>query len=437
MNHRKYNSPFSNRYEDEAMSYVFSDEHKYTIWRYLWYVLANEERKLGAPITADQVKEIGNAIKIGIDYGKVKEYEDEIHHDVMAHLKFLGDQCPGAKPILHLGATSCYITDNTDVIIMNRALNLVLTKLNLLVDAIADFAEDYADVETVAYTHFQVAQPKKKKKRACLWLNDFLTDIDEVKHQKSKLKTIGCKGATGNMSGTIRLFNNDLKKARVLDENICKCIGIPPVAVSGQTYSRKQDYRVMQSISGIAQSASKMATDIRLLSGLGEIREGFGENQVGSSAMPYKKNPIECEKITSISRYVISNVQNTAITSATQWLERTLDDSANRRIVIADTFMAISEVLNCCINVVDNLDVNSDLARSKVEENKDKFMSEFSMIEQVKKGGDRQEIHEQLRQDFMSGAYPKIYVDNSILSGSASFDVKTFLEKYEQQRQKT
>lgn len=426
-----YTSPFSSRYLDSDMAEIFSDGYKYYQWRKLWLILAQEEKELGAPISQEQIDEIEEHLS-ELDLERAAEIEKQTRHDVVAHLQLLGEQCPKAKPILHLGVTSCYITDNADAVIMYTAMAKIYHRLTDLINELKAFAGTYAGLETVAYTHFQVAQPTTIGKRACLWLRDFDEDRDELLHQSINFKTLGCKGATGNMSGTICLFDGDVEKARTLDARICKRLNLQSAPITSQTYSRKQDFRVLQVLSQIAQSASKFATDIRLLSNTGEIHEGFGEKQVGSSAMPYKKNPITCEKITSLSRFVIVNLQNAAFTAASQWLERTLDDSANRRVIIAEMFLATAEILNSCISVVQGLTVDKEKIDANLGDNIDKFYSEIMMTEGAKHGADRQELHELLREKYTNRDHvaKDDYVFSDIrLSGSAEDDVKQFLER--------
>ena len=384
------------RYASLDMIGIF--EQKYYLWRKLWYSLAYNERELGVDISKEQLMEMKSHI-YDIDWTRAAQLELETHHDVVAHLRTYAEACPTAAPIIHLGATSCYITDNADMIMMRDAIDLIKARLKILIDDLCDFAETMAEVEITGRTHFQPAQPTTVGKRATMWLQDFATDLENLKYQYDNLRPLGCKGATGTCDSFLKLFDGNPVTVRQLDRNICHEFGFKdPVDVAGQTYSRKQDFYVLQVLSGIAQSASKMATDIRLMSGLGEIYEEFTETQVGSSAMPYKKNPMLCERICGLSRLVICGLQNAAITASSQWLERSLDDSANRRILIPEMFMGTDAVISTCIKVVEGLYVNDDVIDRNLMLQRPWAASEGILMTCVSRGGDRQKLHEKLRQ---------------------------------------
>lgn len=398
MDHESYHSPFEDRYKGEYTSVIFSDDNRYTTWRYLWMCLAEAEQKCGLPISDEQIQEMRNHIS-DIPYDRVAEIEAETHHDVVAHLRAYAEQCPKAAPIMHLGATSCYITDNTDVVLMDMAMKNLMCDLEHLIGTLAYTASLYKNTEMVGRTHFQPAQPVTLGKRCAMWLQDFQTDFDNLKTQNRQLRMLGCRGATGTADSFLQLFDGNADKVEQMEKYIINKMGFRRAfTVSGQTYTRKQDYYVLQVLSGIAQSASKFATDIRLLAGLGEVSEGFGEKQVGSSAMPYKKNPITCEKICGLSRYVIVGVQNAAITASSQWLERTLDDSSNRRVVIPEMFIATETILNLCEEVLDRLVVDYECIYGYLEDHRDKAMVEGVLAESVRRGRNRQRLHEILRQ---------------------------------------
>lgn len=403
MNRSTYQSPFMDRYTGKETSKIFSPDHRYTTWRRLWIILAEAEKKCGLPITDDQILQMMDNME-KIPYSRVSEIESETHHDVVAHIRAFAEQCPDAAPIIHLGATSCYITDNTDVILMREAIDVLSYKLIALTELLERQAMLLKDVPTVGRTHFQPAQPITIGKRIVTWSQDFDMDFNNLVYQKSHMKILGCRGATGTADSFLKLFNGDERKVDKLEQYITNCIGIGnPFTISGQTYSRKQDYYVLQVLSGIAQSAYKFATDVRLLSGLGEVYEPFGNNQVGSSAMPYKKNPIMCEKICGLSRYVMFGVQNAALTASSQWLERTLDDSSNRRIVIPEMFIATEVILNTCKEVASGMVWNFDTTREHVDSHRNNSMVEGILTEGVKRGGNRQVLHEKLREYVMSG----------------------------------
>ena len=392
-----YESPLSSRYASEEMLYLFSADKKFSTWRKLWVALARAEMELGLPVTQEQVDELEAHI-YDIDYEKAAAWEKKLRHDVMAHVHTYGELCPKAMPIIHLGATSCYVGDNTDVILMREALLLVRDKLVQVLDALAKFAREYKALPTLGFTHFQAAQLVTVGKRAALWMNDLLLDLEEVEHRISTLKLLGSKGTTGTQASFLELFNGDHEKVKELERKIAKEMGFGGVVpVSGQTYSRKMDYSVLSVLSGIAQSASKFATDMRLLCHLKEVEEPFEKNQIGSSAMPYKRNPMRCERICSLARYVIVDAGNPAVTAATQWFERTLDDSANKRISVPEAFLAVDAILNIYRNVASGLVVHPKVIEKHVLEELPFMASENIMMDAVVRGGDRQELHERIR----------------------------------------
>ena len=392
-----YESPLSSRYASEEMLYLFSADKKFSTWRKLWVALARAEMELGLPVTQEQVDELEAHI-YDIDYEKAAQWEKKLRHDVMAHVHTYGELCPKAMPIIHLGATSCYVGDNTDVILMREGLILVRNKLVQVLDALAKFAREYKALPTLGFTHFQAAQLVTVGKRASLWMNDLLLDLEEVEHRISTLKLLGSKGTTGTQASFLELFNGDHEKVKELERKIAAEMGFDGVVpVSGQTYSRKMDYSVLSVLSGIAQSASKFATDMRLLCHLKEVEQPFEKNQIGSSAMPYKRNPMRCERICSLARYVIVDAGNPAVTSATQWFERTLDDSANKRISVPEAFLAVDAILNIYRNVASGLVVHPKVIEKHVLEELPFMASENIMMDAVVRGGDRQELHERIR----------------------------------------
>lgn len=394
MDRRFYTSPFTERYGTQEMREIFSDKQRHMLWRNLWYNLARAEYECGAPITDSQLLEIGAAFFEPINYTKARDYEDKTHHDVVAHLMEFSDHCPNSKGVLHLGATSCYISDNADIIIMSAALENVKCCLGNIIRFLTDKAINGAAIPLVGRTHLQKAQLTTVGKRICMWINDLVIDYDMIEYVQDNIKMLGCKGATGSQSSLYTLYDGDYNKALITDEIIGSSYGMDIVDISGQTYTRKYDSMVANVLSQIAQSASKMATDIRLMSAFGEMYEGFGKEQVGSSAMPYKRNPITCEKICGISRYVICNSQNMAITASTQWLERTLDDSSNKRLVIAELFLGISEVLRCIEKLVNGgLIINEEMCCEHAEEHSKMASLEDDIIKNVMNGGDRLEDH--------------------------------------------
>lgn len=392
-----YESPLSSRYASDEMQYIFSPDKKFSTWRRLWVALARAEMELGLPITPAQVEEL-EAHLTDIDYEAAAQYEKKLRHDVMAHVHTYGECCPNAMPIIHLGATSCYVGDNTDIILMREALCLVRDKLVRVLDALARFADQYKALPTLGFTHFQPAQLVTVGKRATLWMNELLMDLDEVDYRISHLQLLGSKGTTGTQASFLELFEGDHEKCRELERKVAHEMGFSStVPVSGQTYSRKVDTAVLSTLSGIAQSASKFATDLRLLCHLKEIEEPFEKSQIGSSAMPYKRNPMRCERICSLARYVIVDAGNPAVTAATQWFERTLDDSANKRISVPEAFLAVDAILNIYENVCSGLVVHEKVILRHILEELPFMASENIMMDAVKRGGDRQKLHERIR----------------------------------------
>ena len=393
----RYQSPLSERYASKEMQYIFSPDMKFKTWRKLWIALAETEAELGLPITEEQIAEL-KAAKDDINYDVAKAREKEVRHDVMSHVYAYGQQCPTAKGIIHLGATSCYVGDNTDVIIMREALYLVRKKLLNVISELAKFADTYKELPTLAFTHFQPAQPTTVGKRASLWLNDLVMDLSDVDYMISQLKLLGSKGTTGTQASFLELFDGDHEKCKEADRRIAQKMGFDACyPVSGQTYSRKLDTRVLNVVASIAQSAHKFSNDIRLLQHLKEIEEPFEKSQIGSSAMAYKRNPMRSERIASLSRYVMIDVLNPAITAATQWFERTLDDSANKRLSVPEAFLAIDGVLDLYMNVVDGLVVYPKVIEQRLMSELPFMATENIMMDAVKRGGDRQELHERIR----------------------------------------
>lgn len=397
MNKNIYESPLSSRYASDEMQYIFSPDKKFSTWRRLWIALARAEMELGLPVTQEQIDEMESHIT-DIDYELAAQKEKELRHDVMAHIHTYGTLCPKAMPIIHLGATSCYVGDNTDVIIMREGLYLIRDQLVRVLNNLAQFADKYKALPTLGFTHFQAAQLVTVGKRATLWMNDLLMDLDEVDYRIANLKLLGCKGTTGTQASFMELFEGDNEKCKELDRRIAKEMGFAAsVPVSGQTYSRKVDSAILNTLSGIAQSASKFATDVRLLCHLKEVEEPFESKQIGSSAMPYKRNPMRCERICSLARYVMADAANPTFTAATQWFERTLDDSANKRISVPEAFLAVDAILNIYANVSAGLVVHEKVIEKHVMEELPFMASENIMMDAVKRGGNRQELHEQIR----------------------------------------
>ena len=404
MPHDRYISPFSTRYASDEMQYIFSDDNKYRTWRRLWIALAKAEQRQGLAITDEQIAEL-EAHKDDINYEEAAAREKLVRHDVMSHVYAYGLQCPKAKGIIHLGATSCYVGDNTDVIIMRQGLELVRGKLIGVLSNLAKFAETYKDMPCLAYTHCQPAQLTTVGKRATLWMNEFYMDVQEIEHQAASLSLRGVKGTTGTQASFMELFGGNAEKVKAVEADVCAQMGFDKVVpVCGQTYSRKVDYNVLSALGGLAQSAMKMATDIRLLANFKEMEEPFEKNQIGSSAMPYKRNPMRCERICALARYLMIDVLNPAMTAGTQWFERTLDDSANKRIAMAEGFLAADAILNILLNVSDGLVVYPKVVRSRVMAELPFMASENIMMKAVKKGGDRQELHERLREHAVAAA---------------------------------
>lgn len=392
-----YESPLSSRYASDEMQYIFSPDKKFSTWRKLWIALARAEMELGLPVTQEQIDEMEAHIT-DIDYELAAQKERELRHDVMAHIHTYGTVCPKAMPIIHLGATSCYVGDNTDIIIMREGLYLIRDELVRVLKNLAQFADKYKALPTLGFTHFQAAQLVTVGKRATLWMNELLMDLDEVNYRIQNLKLLGCKGTTGTQASFLELFEGDHEKCRELDRKIAREMGFEAsVPVSGQTYSRKVDAAVLSTLSGIAQSASKFATDVRLLCHLKEVEEPFESKQIGSSAMPYKRNPMRCERICSLARYVMSDAANPAFTAATQWFERTLDDSANKRISVPEAFLAVDAILGIYENVSAGLIVHEKVVEKHIMEELPFMASENIMMDAVKRGGNRQDLHERIR----------------------------------------
>ena len=394
----RYQSPLSERYASKEMQYIFSPDMKFRTWRKLWIALAETEKELGLNITQEQIDEL-KAHAEDINYDVAKERERQVRHDVMSHVYAYGVQCPKAKGIIHLGATSCYVGDNTDIIVMTEALKLVKKKLVNVIAELSAFADKYKDQPTLAFTHFQPAQPTTVGKRATLWTQEFLLDLEDLEYVLGTMKLLGSKGTTGTQASFLELFDGDQETIDKIDPMIAEKMGFKECyPVSGQTYSRKVDTRVANILAGIAASAHKMSNDIRLLQHLKEVEEPFEKSQIGSSAMAYKRNPMRSERIASLSRYVMVDALNPAITSATQWFERTLDDSANKRLSIPEGFLAIDGILDLCLNVVDGLVVYPKVIEKHMMAELPFMATENIMMDAVKAGGDRQELHERIRE---------------------------------------
>ena len=398
MSNDRYTSPLSERYASKEMQYIFSPDKKFRTWRKLWIALAETEKELGLDITDEQIEEL-KAHADDINYDVAKEREKVVRHDVMSHVYAYGKQCPKAKGIIHLGATSCYVGDNTDIILMSEALEIVRKKLINVIAELAKFADEHKNLPTLAFTHFQPAQPTTVGKRATLWMQEFMMDLEDLEYVKGSLKLLGSKGTTGTQASFLELFDGDQETFDKIDPMIAKKMGFETCyPVSGQTYSRKVDTRVVNVLAGIAASAHKMSNDIRLLQHLKEIEEPFEKTQIGSSAMAYKRNPMRSERIASLSRYVMVDAMNPAITSATQWFERTLDDSANKRLSVPEGFLAIDGILDLCLNVVDGLVVYPKVIEKRLMSELPFMATENIMMDAVKAGGDRQELHERIRE---------------------------------------
>ncbi len=405
-----YESPFNARYASSEMQELFSPDMKFRTWRRLWIALAEAEQELGLNITDEQIAEL-KQYKDDINYSVAEQKEKEVRHDVMAHVHAYGEQCPSARGIIHLGATSCYVGDNTDIIIMHDALELVRQKLAAVIAKLSDFAMEYRSLPTLGFTHYQPAQLVTVGKRASLWIQDLMIDLEDLEYVLFSMKLLGSKGTTGTQASFMSLFENDGEKVKKLESLIAAKMGFDSVyAVSGQTYTRKQDSRVLNVLSGIAQSAAKFSNDMRLLQSMKEMEEPFEKNQIGSSAMAYKRNPMRAERIGSLARYVMIDALNPAMTASTQWFERTLDDSANKRISVPEAFLAVDAILNIYLNVAGGLVVYPKVIEKHVLDELPFMATENIMMEAVKRGGDRQELHERIRVHSMeAGLQVKAY----------------------------
>ncbi len=423
MSNDKYTSPFCERYASKEMQYIFSPDKKFKTWRKLWIALAETEYELGLSengkpvITKEQIDELKEHAD-DINYEDAKEREAVVRHDVMSHVYAYGLQCPKAAGIIHLGATSCYVGDNTDIIVMTEAMKLVRKKLLNVINELSKFAMKYKDLPTIAFTHFQPAQPTTVGKRATLWINDLMLDLADLEYMIGEQKLLGCKGTTGTQASFLELFDGDHEKVRQIDKRIAEKMGFDSCyPVSGQTYSRKVDSRILNVLSGIAQSAHKFSNDIRLLQHLKEVEEPFEKNQIGSSAMAYKRNPMRSERIASLANYVITDALNPAITASTQWFERTLDDSANKRVSIPEAFLAVDGILDLYLNVADGLIVNDKVIYKRFMENIPFMATENIMMDATKRGGDRQVLHEKIREHSMEASkrVKKDGLDNNLV----------------------
>ncbi len=404
MAHDRYVSPLQTRYASEEMQYIFSEDNKFRTWRRLWIALARAEQAQGLPITDAQIAEL-EAHAQDINYDVAAAREKEVRHDVMSHVYAYGIQCPSAKGIIHLGATSCYVGDNTDILVMKQALEVVRRKLLNVLSLLADFADRYKAMPALAYTHLQPAQLTTVGKRATLWLNELYMDFGEIENRLAGLALLGSKGTTGTQASFVELFEGDGEKIRAVEQSIAREVGLERVVpVSGQTYSRKVDFMVLSALSGIAQSAMKFGNDMRLLASFKEMEEPFEPHQIGSSAMPYKRNPMRCERICALARYVMIDLLNPAFTAGTQWFERTLDDSANKRLAVSEAFLATDAILNLMLNVCDGLVVYPRVIHARVMAELPFMATENIMMSAVKKGGDRQVLHEKLRQHSIAAA---------------------------------
>lgn len=402
--YQTYTTPLTGRYASREMQYLFSPEKKFKTWRRLWIILAETEKELGLAITADQIAELKEFAE-DINFSVAEEYEKKVRHDVMSHVYAYGDQAVSAKGILHLGATSCYVGDNTDLLMMKEGLELLRRKIVNVLAILKEFALKYRDLPTLGFTHFQPAQLTTVGKRATLWMQDLVLDLEDLNDCLKSLRLRGAKGTTGTQATYLTLFNNDYEKVRELDRLVCeKMGGLPPYPVTGQTYSRKVDAKVLNVLAGIAQSAHKFTNDLRLLQSLKELEEPFAKDQIGSSAMAYKRNPMRSERIAGLARHVIAQVMNPAMTAAEQWLERTLDDSANRRLSVPEAFLAVDAILETYMNVADGLVVYENVIRSHVAAELPFMATEMILMEGVKRGGDRQELHEVIRVKSMEAA---------------------------------
>lgn len=404
MSRSVYQNPLNSRYASKEMSYIFSDEKKFRTWRELWIALAESEKELGIDISEEQIAEMKKYRDV-INFDEAQAIEKETRHDVMSHVKAFGLQASQAKGIIHLGATSCYVGDNTDLINMKEALELIELKLASVIKNLSIFAQKYKGMPTLGFTHFQAAQLTTVGKRATLWMYDLLMDLEELRYRKKMIRLRGVKGTTGTQASFFELFDHDHEKVKTLDKKVCEKMGFSTsYAVTGQTYSRKIDYQVLSVLSSIAQSLHKMTNDIRLLQSLKEIEEPFEEKQIGSSAMAYKRNPMRSERISSLAKYIMNIAQNPVLVHSTQWLERTLDDSANRRLAIAEAFLATDAILNISTNVTNGFVVYENKIRQHIDEELPFMATEYILMEAVKKGGDRQELHEKIRVYSMKAA---------------------------------
>ena len=399
-----YESPLNSRYASKEMKYIFSPDKKFKTWRKLWVALAESEMELGLKITPEQVQELKDHVD-DINYAVAEEREKVVRHDVMAHVYAYGTQCPSAKGIIHLGATSCYVGDNTDIIIMYEGLRLIRSKLIRVISYLRDFALEYKAMPTLGFTHFQAAQLTTVGKRASLWLWELMMDLENIDFQLSRAALLGSKGTTGTQASFMEIFDGDTQKVKALEKKICEKMGYQKYyPVSGQTYSRKLDYQMLSVLSGVAQSAYKFANDIRLLQHLKEMEEPFEKTQIGSSAMAYKRNPMRSERICSLARYVMVDALNPAMTTSTQWFERTLDDSANKRISVAEAFLTVDAILNIYMNVANGLVVYPKVIAQRIQSELPFMATENILMDAVKKGGDRQELHERIRTHSMAAA---------------------------------
>lgn len=403
--HTRYQSPLSERYAGKEMCYIFSDQYKFSAWRKLWIALAEAQHELGLKtITSDQIDEM-RCFQDTINFDVAREYEKKLRHDVMSHIHAYGEQCPKARPIIHLGATSAYVQDNTELIQMKEGLRIILAKLVNIVSVLSNQATKYKDLATLSFTHFQPAQPTTLGKRICLWIQDFIFDIEEIEMRIRGLQFHGVKGTTGTQASFMALFNNDTEKVKKLDELVTRKMGFDGYyPVTGQTYSRKIDSQIVFGLAGIAQSSHKFSNDMRLLQHLKEAEEPFEEEQIGSSAMAYKRNPMRCERIAALARYVLCNCLNPAFTAAAQWFERTLDDSANKRISVPEAFLAIDGILNIVLNVASGFSVYPPIIARHLTDELPFMITENILMEAVNTGGDRQELHEKIRRHAMDAA---------------------------------
>jgi len=398
-----YDNPLITRYASQAMSQIWSSQRKFCTWRRLWLALAEAESELGLPITQEQLGELCAHLD-DIDFEKANEYEQKLRHDVMAHVHTFGDCCPKARPIIHLGATSCFVTDNADALLLRESLILIRNRLATIIDRLGKFAWKYRDLPCLSFTHLQPAQPTTVGRRACLWAYDLILDLEEMEHRITNLKTLGNKGTTGTQASFLKLFDGNHEKVRQLEMLFCEKIGLPPFAVTGQTYPRKMDSQILDVLSGIAQSSHKFATDLRFLAHRKEMEEPFEQQQIGSSAMAYKRNPMRSERICSLARFVMSLQTSPPMTAATQWMERTLDDSANRRLVLPQAFLAIDAVLILYQNIAEGLVVYPKVIEKNLRAELPFMATENLLMEAVERGGDRQDLHERIRQHSQKAA---------------------------------